>query len=411
MAEDQVLYVYSIEEDWLLVRPENDPSSPLGFVPRNYCDKMDESAGVAVADADEAEADLEEHRQEEAEAEERRQLAEQQRLLKLKDKVETWNVSEMEGKKKNKGTLGVGNGAVFFASDTDKVGSVSSIGEDTLTTSQMSGVKQYNITELNLVSHPSSKNLELTFASVSTPLVFHCGSSDNAKAILAKLETSKAAAGEALEMTASAAVAGQSDDEGHDAGYGASPAGTPASEPKTVRWAAEETQSSAYASGGAETATVLYEFDAQGDDELTVKENETVTVIDKENDEWWSVRNSSGREGVVPAQYLQLNDGSAQPAEQGYASAQDDEDDRRHHQEEEAAAAAALEAERQRESSKKAEQRRAIEKAARERQKQEEEDRRYAEELEAKEAAKAERRARRQAEEQRTERELESARR
>jgi hypothetical protein len=123
-----VLYVYSIEEDWLLVRPENDPSSPLGFVPRNYCDKMDESAGVAVADADEAEADLEEHRQEEAEAEERRQLAEQQRLLKLKDKVETWNVSEMEGKKKNKGTLGVGNGAVFFASDTDKVGSVSSIG-------------------------------------------------------------------------------------------------------------------------------------------------------------------------------------------------------------------------------------------------------------------------------------------
>jgi hypothetical protein len=27
----------------------------------------------------------------------------------------------MDGKKKKKGTLGVGNGAIFFASDSDKV--------------------------------------------------------------------------------------------------------------------------------------------------------------------------------------------------------------------------------------------------------------------------------------------------
>jgi hypothetical protein len=44
-----------------------------------------------------------------------------QRQLKLKDKVETWSISEMDGRKKKKGTLGVGNGAVFFASESDKV--------------------------------------------------------------------------------------------------------------------------------------------------------------------------------------------------------------------------------------------------------------------------------------------------
>jgi hypothetical protein len=38
------------------------------------------------------------------------------------DKIQTWSVSEVDSKgKKKKGTLGVGNGAVFFASESDKV--------------------------------------------------------------------------------------------------------------------------------------------------------------------------------------------------------------------------------------------------------------------------------------------------
>lgn len=41
------------------------------------------------------------------------------------DDIETWSLSELDakGKKKKKGTLGVGNGALFFAS-TDKVSPV-----------------------------------------------------------------------------------------------------------------------------------------------------------------------------------------------------------------------------------------------------------------------------------------------
>jgi hypothetical protein len=123
MEEDAVVHVFSIEEDWLLVRIDGGEDT-LGFVPRTYCEALNEAEQVEVADAAEAEADLEEQREQEAVEARQREASERQRQLKLKDKVETWSVSQMEGKKKKKGTLGVGNGAVFFASDTDKVSRV-----------------------------------------------------------------------------------------------------------------------------------------------------------------------------------------------------------------------------------------------------------------------------------------------
>jgi len=82
---------------------------------------MDAAAEVEVEDAGQAAAELEAQHAAEAEEDRKRQAAARQRELKLKDKIETWAISEMEGKKKKKGTLGVGNGAVFFASDTNKV--------------------------------------------------------------------------------------------------------------------------------------------------------------------------------------------------------------------------------------------------------------------------------------------------
>lgn len=243
----------------------------------------------------------------------------------------------------------------------------------------MTPVKQYSIEELAAVSQPSSKNLELSLSSLPEPLLFHCGSSDTAKAIIAKLETSKAAAGEALELVeASRAVT--SDGEDYDAD-------TPAAEPKAVRWAEPEHEASNAAGGagaGGESGKVLYDFDAQGNDELSVKEDDVVTVVDKENDEWWLVRHSNGQEGVVPAQYIELGGAAGATAAQGGY----DSDDERQKQEDEAAAAANLEAERQREQQRKTEQRRAIERAAREKQQQEEHDRRLAEAIEQEEAEK-----------------------
>jgi hypothetical protein len=252
----------------------------------------------------------------------------------------------------------------------------------------MTPVKQYNISELALASQPSSKIIELTFTAAQPALHLHCGSSSTASAILAKLETSKAAAGEALELATHAGGASSEEEDN-----------VPAAEPKSVRWAA-----SAPAASSGTPASVLYDFDAQGEDELSVKEGEEVTVTDRENDEWWTVRNASGREGVVPAQYVQLNDGSAPVQE-----AEDDGEDEARRAEEEAAAAAALEQERRRGREQKANQRRAIEQAAREKERQEEEDRKFAEEVQEKERGKAERRARRREEESRAQRDAEAA--
>ncbi|KAF2859688.1 hypothetical protein K470DRAFT_282561 [Piedraia hortae CBS 480.64] len=67
------------------------------------------------------------------------------------------------------------------------------------------------------------------------------------------------------------------------------------------------------ASAGTGTGTkkkglMLYEFAAQGDDEVTVAADDEVIVLDdKKSDEWWMVRRvKNGKEGVVPASYVEI---------------------------------------------------------------------------------------------------------
>lgn len=53
-------------------------------------------------------------------------------------------------------------------------------------------------------------------------------------------------------------------------------------------------------------AVALYDFTGDATDELTVKEGEALFVLDRSNDDWWKCRNHAGQEGVVPAQYVEL---------------------------------------------------------------------------------------------------------
>lgn len=57
---------------------------------------------------------------------------------------------------------------------------------------------------------------------------------------------------------------------------------------------------------GGETAIALYDFTADGDDELSVRENEELLVLEKDGHDWWKCRNAKGKEGVVPASYLEV---------------------------------------------------------------------------------------------------------
>lgn len=57
-----------------------------------------------------------------------------------------------------------------------------------------------------------------------------------------------------------------------------------------------------------ESAIALYYFVADGEDEMSVKENETLIVIDRASSEdWWKCRNQFGEEGVVPASYIDVS--------------------------------------------------------------------------------------------------------
>ena len=68
--------------------------------------------------------------------------------------------------------------------------------------------------------------------------------------------------------------------------------------------------------GGQRKGQVLYDFMAQGDDEVTVAVGDEVIVIDdSKSDDWWMVRRlKNGKEGVVPSSYVEITGLVAAPA-------------------------------------------------------------------------------------------------
>ncbi|EWC44908.1 hypothetical protein DRE_00967 [Drechslerella stenobrocha 248] len=61
-------------------------------------------------------------------------------------------------------------------------------------------------------------------------------------------------------------------------------------------------------SGGKRFGIVLYDFDAQGSDEVSVSIGDEVVILnDTQSEEWWKVRRmKNGKEGVVPSSYIEL---------------------------------------------------------------------------------------------------------
>ena len=60
--------------------------------------------------------------------------------------------------------------------------------------------------------------------------------------------------------------------------------------------------------GGNKKGQILYDFMAQGDDEVTVAVGDEVVVLDDtRSEEWWMVRRmKNGKEGVVPSSYIEV---------------------------------------------------------------------------------------------------------
>jgi len=49
----------------------------------------------------------------------------------------------------------------------------------------------------------------------------------------------------------------------------------------------------------------VYDFESEDPDELPFVENEILTIVSKNDEGWWRARNSSGRIGLIPANYTE----------------------------------------------------------------------------------------------------------
>ncbi|TRM67650.1 hypothetical protein BD626DRAFT_626074 [Schizophyllum amplum] len=329
IKEDEILDVFAAEGDWLLAQTSRN-GGKAGYIPANYVEAASEDAeseptpappppapapAIVVPDSPPRPAYVD--------PEER--VASTKSTAKA-DAIKTWSVSEVDSKnKKKKGTLGVGNGAVFFASESDKT-----------------PVKKWPTSLITHISTEKSKHIHLDIAGDEpVSLHFHAGSKDTADEIIDKLETSRAIATEA-----STAAGEEEDGEEEEAPKPATRAVPPSINlgPSTVGNRkpsvhfsplspqiipppedSDDDDEGGHANGaGGDIASALYDFEADGEDELSVAAGEQLTVIEKDSDEWWKCRNAKGAEGVVPASYLELATGTAALA--GSAVADDDDD-------------------------------------------------------------------------------------
>lgn len=150
-------------------------------------------------------------------------------------------------------------------------------------------------------------------------LHFHSGSKDIADAIVAKLEEARvSAAAEESSPTPAALVTTEAMIERPRSAAQKSvhfdisePEIIPSREEAEVEVEEPEEEPAAEREEeedeGGERASVLYDFTADGEDEMSVHEGETLYVLERDTDEWWKCRNTQGDEGVVPANYLEVS--------------------------------------------------------------------------------------------------------
>ncbi|KAH9954230.1 hypothetical protein BC827DRAFT_1386878 [Russula dissimulans] len=334
LKEDQTLLVFGEEEDgWLLVQAQ--ASGKVGYIPGNYVETFDD-ASTAAAAAPSAASNIvipDSPPRPIPPVSTYTDPAELVRSTASKvkaDAIKTWAISEIDKKgKKKKGTLGVGNGAIFFASEADKAGF--------LLTSRLllrahTPVRKWQIIDITSaeIDKPKHVLIEVGGATAAS-LHFHAGSKDTAEEILAKLESSRSLASESTKPPAPSEAERRPEPEPAPAPEPepAPPAPTQRALPPPLRsdGAHSPSKKGVHFSEASPAiipprspsppeqvqrdeiegleAVALYDFRAQGEDELTVAEGDALWIIEQDGDEWWKCRNVEGNEGVVPASYVE----------------------------------------------------------------------------------------------------------
>lgn len=134
-------------------------------------------------------------------------------------------------------------------------------------------------------------------------LHFNAGSKDTAEAIVKKLESSKQLSVPPETVEEQTAPPERPRSAAKSVHFDAA---APEIIPDPEDLEEEEPEREGSQEYGPNSAVALYDFTADGDDELTVLEGEDLIVLDRDSDDWWKVRNSNGQEGVVPASYVEV---------------------------------------------------------------------------------------------------------
>ncbi|KAG1617912.1 hypothetical protein G6F46_004310 [Rhizopus delemar] len=275
----------------------------------------------------------------------------------ITDDAQSWTVHEYDPvkkkKKKGKGNLFIGNGMLCYGSETDKA----------------SPVQQYPILDVKKYLF-DSKNLHIEVEGDRQAILdFQASSKSEAKAILVKISDSiRAAQTTATQVSPQQQVAAPA------------AAIAPSAE---VPEAVEELKCE------PKWGISIYDFHAEGGDELSVAENEQVYVLDYVTDDgWWRVQKVNGEVGLVPSSYVEFD---RQEEDEGAAPRVDnsvEEIRRQREQEERELQQRRIAEEQEREERKRREEERRREEEERVRREQEE-NRRREEERRRQEAAAA----------------------
>ncbi|KAL3231691.1 Actin cytoskeleton-regulatory complex protein SLA1 [Nakaseomyces bracarensis] len=163
------------------------------------------------------------------------------------DEVHTWTVSEVEGRKKHKGKLSIGNNKIIF-------------------TPNKGSSQEWTIDKL--ISYDNEKkHMFLEFKDPYKSFELHTGNNDTCSEIMA--------------------IVGEFKGAQRDPGL------------REVEMATKSSK----------RGVVLYDFEAESPDELTIRQGDAVYVInDKKSKEWWMVELiSNGKTGLVPAQFIEFS--------------------------------------------------------------------------------------------------------
>ncbi|KAF9191117.1 cytoskeletal protein binding protein [Haplosporangium sp. Z 11] len=220
-----------------------------------------------------------------------------------KDDLKFWSVNEVDKKKKKKkGSLGVGNLTIFFGSEEDK-----------------SPVRQWSIKDVDKVRQ-EKKHVYLDLGGSSpASFDFQAASKQEAEAIFNKIQDSK----QKSRISRPASVAVASPPSVRDSVVSTSTyqtaQGSPSITHANAAYAAEPTHEEPVYEEEQQYvepepvcegrwAIAMYDFNAETEEELSIRENDEVWVSDYvSSDEWWKCQ-LGDQVGIVPASYVRFAD-------------------------------------------------------------------------------------------------------